>query len=99
MGPPETAATCWRPLKPSQGSPLGMAVGSAKRGAWVSRPCLTVLWLSRDLAQVKELYERKMRELVASATGAGEIQQLKQKQELKVEWALPCSSLTVPIHS
>ena len=39
-----------------------------------------------------------MRELVASATGAGEIQQLKQKQELKVEWALPCSLLTVPIH-
>ncbi|KAM5311299.1 rho guanine nucleotide exchange factor 10 isoform 4-T8 [Glossophaga mutica] len=41
--------------------------------------------LSHDLARVKELYERKMRELVAGAMGAGEIQPLKQKQELKMQ--------------
>ncbi|EPQ16690.1 Rho guanine nucleotide exchange factor 10 [Myotis brandtii] len=41
--------------------------------------------LSHDLARVKAHYERKMRELVASTVGSGEIQQLKQKQELKVQ--------------
>ncbi|XP_059541818.1 rho guanine nucleotide exchange factor 10 isoform X8 [Myotis daubentonii] len=41
--------------------------------------------LSHDLARVKARYERKMRELVASTVGSGEIQQLKQKQELKVQ--------------
>ncbi|XP_045437613.1 rho guanine nucleotide exchange factor 10 isoform X3 [Pipistrellus kuhlii] len=41
--------------------------------------------LSHDLARVKARYERKMRELVASTVGAGEMQQLKQKQELKVQ--------------
>lgn len=45
--------------------------------------------LSHDLARVTARYERKMRELVASAVGSGEVQQLKQKQELKVAWAPP----------
>ncbi|KAM7111538.1 rho guanine nucleotide exchange factor 10-like isoform 4-T4 [Molossus nigricans] len=41
--------------------------------------------LSRDLTRLKAHYERKMRELVASTVGAVEIQQLKEKQELKMQ--------------
>ncbi|XP_066091354.1 rho guanine nucleotide exchange factor 10 isoform X5 [Saccopteryx bilineata] len=41
--------------------------------------------LSHDLVRLKERYERRMREAVASAVGAVEAQRLKQKQELKVQ--------------
>ncbi|ELK10066.1 Rho guanine nucleotide exchange factor 10 [Pteropus alecto] len=41
--------------------------------------------LSHDLARLKEHYERKVKELVASTVGSVEIQQLKQKHELKVQ--------------
>ncbi|XP_062946177.1 rho guanine nucleotide exchange factor 10 isoform X4 [Cynocephalus volans] len=41
--------------------------------------------LSHDLARLKEHYERKMKDLVASTVGAVEIQQLKQKHELKMQ--------------
>uniref|UniRef100_A0A2K6FN74 Rho guanine nucleotide exchange factor 10 n=1 Tax=Propithecus coquereli TaxID=379532 RepID=A0A2K6FN74_PROCO len=41
--------------------------------------------LSRDLSRLKEHYERKVRELMASTVGAVELQQLRQKQELKMQ--------------
>ncbi|XP_036084865.1 rho guanine nucleotide exchange factor 10 isoform X2 [Rousettus aegyptiacus] len=41
--------------------------------------------LSHDLARLKEHYEKKMKELVASTVGSAEMQQLKQKHELKVQ--------------
>nr|XP_012644264.1 rho guanine nucleotide exchange factor 10 isoform X3 [Microcebus murinus] len=41
--------------------------------------------LSHDLSRLKEHYERKVRELMASAVGAVELQQLRQKQELKMQ--------------
>lgn len=42
--------------------------------------------LSRDLARLKEHYERRVRELVASTVAAVEMQQLRHKHELKVAW-------------
>ncbi|KAJ6665917.1 hypothetical protein lerEdw1_001389 [Lerista edwardsae] len=39
--------------------------------------------LSHDLTRLKEHYERKMKDLMANTVGAVEIQQLKQKHELK----------------
>uniref|UniRef100_F7A2T3 Rho guanine nucleotide exchange factor 10 n=1 Tax=Macaca mulatta TaxID=9544 RepID=F7A2T3_MACMU len=41
--------------------------------------------LSHDLTRLKEHYEKKMRELMASTVGAVEIQQLRQKHELKMQ--------------
>uniref|UniRef100_H0XBF2 Rho guanine nucleotide exchange factor 10 n=2 Tax=Otolemur garnettii TaxID=30611 RepID=H0XBF2_OTOGA len=41
--------------------------------------------LSHDLSRLKEHYERKMRGLVASTVGAVEVQQLRQKHELKMQ--------------
>ncbi|XP_064001923.1 rho guanine nucleotide exchange factor 10 isoform X1 [Pogoniulus pusillus] len=41
--------------------------------------------LSHDLTRLKEHYERKMKELMANTVGAVEIQQLKQKHELKMQ--------------
>uniref|UniRef100_A0A4X1VZN0 Rho guanine nucleotide exchange factor 10 n=2 Tax=Sus scrofa TaxID=9823 RepID=A0A4X1VZN0_PIG len=41
--------------------------------------------LSHDLARLKEHYERKMREVMASTVGAVEIQRLKHKHELKMQ--------------
>ncbi|XP_021565204.1 rho guanine nucleotide exchange factor 10 isoform X3 [Carlito syrichta] len=41
--------------------------------------------LSHDLTRLKEHYEKKMRELMASTVGAVEIQQLRQKQERKMQ--------------
>ncbi|NXG69204.1 ARHGA factor, partial [Baryphthengus martii] len=41
--------------------------------------------LSHDLTRLKEHYEKKMRDLMASTVGAVEIQQLKQKHELKMQ--------------
>ncbi|KAK2509395.1 hypothetical protein MC885_016317 [Smutsia gigantea] len=41
--------------------------------------------LSHDLARFKECYEKKMKGLVASAAGAVEIQQLKQRHDRKVQ--------------
>ncbi|KAG8517566.1 Rho guanine nucleotide exchange factor 10, partial [Galemys pyrenaicus] len=41
--------------------------------------------LARDLARLKERYERRMRRLVAGAVGAVELQQLKHKHDLKVD--------------
>lgn len=40
--------------------------------------------LSHDLTRLKEHYEKKMKDLMANTVGAVEIQQLKQKHELKV---------------
>ncbi|XP_069320712.1 rho guanine nucleotide exchange factor 10 isoform X2 [Eulemur rufifrons] len=41
--------------------------------------------LSHDLSRLKEHYERKVRELMAGTVGAVELQQLRQKQELKMQ--------------
>ncbi|XP_051471787.1 rho guanine nucleotide exchange factor 10 isoform X4 [Apus apus] len=41
--------------------------------------------LSHDLTRLKEHYEKKMKDLMANAVGAVEIQQLKQKHELKMQ--------------
>ncbi|XP_070454532.1 rho guanine nucleotide exchange factor 10 isoform X24 [Equus przewalskii] len=41
--------------------------------------------LSHDLGRLKEHYEKKMRDLMANTVGAVEIQQLKQKHELKMQ--------------
>nr|XP_009675747.1 PREDICTED: rho guanine nucleotide exchange factor 10 isoform X3 [Struthio camelus australis] len=41
--------------------------------------------LSHDLTRLKEHYEKKMKDLMASTVGAVEIQQLKQKHELKMQ--------------
>ncbi|XP_071998431.1 rho guanine nucleotide exchange factor 10 isoform X2 [Engystomops pustulosus] len=41
--------------------------------------------LSQDLTRIKQHYERKMKDLVANKVGGVEIQQLKQKHELKVQ--------------
>ncbi|XP_074943030.1 rho guanine nucleotide exchange factor 10 isoform X9 [Phalacrocorax aristotelis] len=41
--------------------------------------------LSHDLTRLKEHYERKMKDLMANTVGAVEIQQLKQKHELKMQ--------------
>ncbi|NWI16715.1 ARHGA factor, partial [Crypturellus soui] len=41
--------------------------------------------LSHDLTRLKEHYEKKMRDLMANTVGAVEIQQLKQKHELKMQ--------------
>ncbi|XP_066459667.1 rho guanine nucleotide exchange factor 10 [Eleutherodactylus coqui] len=41
--------------------------------------------LSQDLTRIKQHYERKMKELVSNKVGGVEIQQLKQKHELKVQ--------------
>ncbi|XP_054978135.1 rho guanine nucleotide exchange factor 10 isoform X1 [Sorex araneus] len=41
--------------------------------------------LSRDLARLKEHYERRVRELMASTVAAVEMQQLRQKHELKMQ--------------
>ncbi|XP_037584652.1 rho guanine nucleotide exchange factor 10 isoform X3 [Cebus imitator] len=41
--------------------------------------------LSHDLTRLKEHYEKKMRDLMASTVGAVEIQQLRQKHELKMQ--------------
>uniref|UniRef100_A0A8C7BET0 Rho guanine nucleotide exchange factor 10 n=1 Tax=Neovison vison TaxID=452646 RepID=A0A8C7BET0_NEOVI len=41
--------------------------------------------LSHDLARFKEHYESKMRALMATAVGAAEIQQLKQRHERKMQ--------------
>nr|XP_060608688.1 rho guanine nucleotide exchange factor 10 isoform X3 [Anolis sagrei ordinatus]XP_060608689.1 rho guanine nucleotide exchange factor 10 isoform X3 [Anolis sagrei ordinatus]XP_060608690.1 rho guanine nucleotide exchange factor 10 isoform X3 [Anolis sagrei ordinatus] len=41
--------------------------------------------LSHDLTRLKEHYEKKMKDLMANTVGAVEIQQLKQKHELKVQ--------------
>uniref|UniRef100_A0A2K5YIG3 Rho guanine nucleotide exchange factor 10 n=1 Tax=Mandrillus leucophaeus TaxID=9568 RepID=A0A2K5YIG3_MANLE len=41
--------------------------------------------LSHDLTRLKEHYEKKMRELMASTVGVVEIQQLRQKHELKMQ--------------
>ncbi|XP_067150323.1 rho guanine nucleotide exchange factor 10 isoform X4 [Apteryx mantelli] len=41
--------------------------------------------LSHDLTRLKEHYEKKMKDLMANTVGAVEIQQLKQKHELKMQ--------------
>uniref|UniRef100_A0A3P9QF42 Rho guanine nucleotide exchange factor 10 n=1 Tax=Poecilia reticulata TaxID=8081 RepID=A0A3P9QF42_POERE len=41
--------------------------------------------LSQDLTRLKEHYEKKMKELMASTVGAVELQQLKQKHEQKMQ--------------
>uniref|UniRef100_F6VLV6 Rho guanine nucleotide exchange factor 10 n=1 Tax=Ornithorhynchus anatinus TaxID=9258 RepID=F6VLV6_ORNAN len=41
--------------------------------------------LSHDLNRLKEHYEKKMKDLMATTVGAVEIQQLKQKHELKMQ--------------
>uniref|UniRef100_A0A803TDL0 Rho guanine nucleotide exchange factor 10 n=1 Tax=Anolis carolinensis TaxID=28377 RepID=A0A803TDL0_ANOCA len=41
--------------------------------------------LSHDITRLKEHYEKKMKDLMANTVGAVEIQQLKQKHELKVQ--------------
>ncbi|KAM8954171.1 rho guanine nucleotide exchange factor 10 [Pelodytes ibericus] len=41
--------------------------------------------LSQDLTRLKQHYERKMKDLVANKVGGVEIQQLKQKHELKMQ--------------
>ncbi|XP_045667156.1 rho guanine nucleotide exchange factor 10 isoform X2 [Ursus americanus] len=41
--------------------------------------------LSHDLTRFKDHYEKKMRALMANTVGATEIQQLKQRQELKMQ--------------
>uniref|UniRef100_A0ACB8GDL0 Rho guanine nucleotide exchange factor 10 n=1 Tax=Sphaerodactylus townsendi TaxID=933632 RepID=A0ACB8GDL0_9SAUR len=41
--------------------------------------------LSHDLTRLKEHYEKKMRDLMANTVGAVEIQQLRQKHELKMQ--------------
>ncbi|NWX16037.1 ARHGA factor, partial [Aegotheles bennettii] len=41
--------------------------------------------LSHDLMRLKEHYEKKMKDLMANTVGAVEIQQLKQKHELKMQ--------------
>lgn len=41
--------------------------------------------LSQDLTRIKQHYEKKMKDLVANKVGGVEIQQLKQKHELKVQ--------------
>ncbi|XP_014465926.2 rho guanine nucleotide exchange factor 10 isoform X1 [Alligator mississippiensis] len=41
--------------------------------------------LSHDLTRLKEHYEKKMKDLMANTVGALEIQQLKQKHELKMQ--------------
>ncbi|KFQ81343.1 Rho guanine nucleotide exchange factor 10, partial [Phaethon lepturus] len=41
--------------------------------------------LSHDLTRLKEHYERKMKDLMTNTVGAVEIQQLKQKHELKMQ--------------
>lgn len=43
-----------------------------------------VLQLSHDLTRLKEHYEKKMKDLMTNTVGGVEIQQLKQKHELKV---------------
>ncbi|NXN97525.1 ARHGA factor, partial [Rhinopomastus cyanomelas] len=40
---------------------------------------------SHDLTRLKEHYEKKIKDLMANTMGAAEIQQLKQKHELKVQ--------------
>ncbi|XP_073075341.1 rho guanine nucleotide exchange factor 10 isoform X2 [Manis javanica] len=60
----------------------------AECGGGVPRPFLRSSHkkqLSRDLARFKERYEKKMKGLVASAAGAVEIQQLKQRHDRKVQ--------------
>ncbi|KAM4772475.1 LOW QUALITY PROTEIN: rho guanine nucleotide exchange factor 10 [Rhinophrynus dorsalis] len=41
--------------------------------------------LSKDLTRLKQHYEKKMKDLVTNRVGAVEIQQLKQKHELKMQ--------------
>ncbi|XP_056421659.1 rho guanine nucleotide exchange factor 10 isoform X2 [Hyla sarda] len=41
--------------------------------------------LSQDLTRIKQHYEKKMKDLVANKVGGVEVQQLKQKHELKVQ--------------
>ncbi|KAJ8371940.1 hypothetical protein AAFF_G00298520 [Aldrovandia affinis] len=41
--------------------------------------------LSEDLSRLKERYERKMRDLMASAVGTVELQQIRQKHEIKMQ--------------
>ncbi|NXQ49541.1 ARHGA factor, partial [Catharus fuscescens] len=41
--------------------------------------------LSHDLTRLKEHYEKKMKDLMSNTVGAVEIQQLKQKHELKMQ--------------
>uniref|UniRef100_A0A3Q3B5L2 Rho guanine nucleotide exchange factor 10 n=1 Tax=Kryptolebias marmoratus TaxID=37003 RepID=A0A3Q3B5L2_KRYMA len=49
-----------------------------------SRPENGLPNLSQDLTRLKEHYEKKMKDLMASTVGTVELQQLKQKHELKM---------------
>ncbi|XP_014894922.1 rho guanine nucleotide exchange factor 10 isoform X1 [Poecilia latipinna] len=49
------------------------------------KPSQRKMHLSQDLTRLKEHYEKKMKELMASTVGAVELQQLKQKHEQKMQ--------------
>ncbi|XP_037550995.1 rho guanine nucleotide exchange factor 10 [Nematolebias whitei] len=49
------------------------------------KPPQKKIHLSQDLTRLKEHYEKKMKDLMASTVGTVELQQLKQKHELKMQ--------------
>uniref|UniRef100_A0A3Q1HJV5 DH domain-containing protein n=1 Tax=Anabas testudineus TaxID=64144 RepID=A0A3Q1HJV5_ANATE len=50
-----------------------------------SNACFAFVQLSQDLTRLKEHYEKKMKDLMASTVGTVELQQLKQKHEQKMQ--------------